>query len=240
MMRFGFKALLSASAMALLPAAATAATFSVFGPGVFSNDTAAMDAALGITGYRIEDFEDVTMLPDLTVRQDFRNGAPPSVMSGALPRVQASGAVQAPWDGSRFLTSYFNNKNQGAAQQAATVTFSFDPSSAFGLGLSGFGADTLHDITVVEDQMSQQVLLQSLTGFVASDTGHNGYVVITAAPDAVLTSVSFSFRTPLPSGAEDYVTFDRLALNPAPVPLSGTLPFLAIGLSCFAAMRRRS
>jgi hypothetical protein len=59
--------ILVVGAVVALGTTAEAYVITAFDPGVYDADTAAMDAALGITGYTIEDFEDGALVPDLTL-----------------------------------------------------------------------------------------------------------------------------------------------------------------------------
>ena len=42
-------------------------TMNFYHPSVYNGDTQQLDAAVGVTGYSIEDFEDVELIPSLSI-----------------------------------------------------------------------------------------------------------------------------------------------------------------------------
>ena len=81
----------------LYPPLAISYVVTDFGPTTYDPDTAAMDAALGITGYVVEDFEDTELLPEISISTD-KHPTPMSTIE-----IMEDTAGSRPWDGAYSL-----------------------------------------------------------------------------------------------------------------------------------------
>lgn len=209
----------------LLAGTASAFNVEVIHPSAYSADTVAMDAALGITGLVIEDFEDLDLVPGLRVATTSPDSAPTSV----LPNRYLDGSeffVNNSWDGPGALVNTVNNwswfcsnPNCSLGNIAQRRTFLLPGTSKFGVGLGNFQADVV-DHALLVNGVEVVAALESLPGFVSGINLRNGYLVITAGPGEIINEVAFELRqngtkTPIGGASGDGLIFDRLAFAPA-------------------------
>ena len=107
-----------------------------------SANTVAMDAALGISGYTIEDFEDTVLISGLTI--SFEGLIPENKSYTSLPKTfDSAGDSQTAnnfWDGTKVLTNAGNGLNGPFLPSAATnTTFALATGApVVGIGLANF------------------------------------------------------------------------------------------------------
>lgn len=128
--------IVSSALMAILAGSSLQAGFIVtfYSSSTYSQNTAAMDATLGITGYLIESFESAALLPGLTISLD---GSSPLT---SLPNVHIVNPVHltadSQWDGSAAATNGLNNQ---VGSHSDLITFAYAAGAgSFGVGLGSF------------------------------------------------------------------------------------------------------
>ena len=198
------------------------------------------NAAIGTA--TIEDFEDVNLIPGLTIRMGGVPAPYPNRMwTGTLPRVFKPSLAPScctiggpypnnPWDGTGALTNGglggtgLSGLSPGDGQFfdfqfADTVVFVMSTGKAmFGVGLSNFqsaasGDPPRTDHELIVNGVSKGVLETLLPGWVSGQYIKNRYLIITAtAPDAINT-VAIQNVT-----LADGLVFDKLALSDFTVP----------------------
>jgi len=174
-------------------------TISSFAPSVvFSGtgpaDLASLDAAVGITGFVIEDFEDISLVAGLTV-------------SGPFAFTPQSTFANAVWDG----TSYY-------VDQTNPVGLTLDVAGgalSFGLGVGDVDANATH-LYVNDLDFGSINALPNWEKL--GDNVRDVYIRIDAGIGETITSVRIEN---LVSG--DGVFVDRVAFNPVPEPGTGLL-----------------
>ena len=222
-----------ASAMALMMASGSAWPFDVevIHPSVHSADTAAMDAALGITGLVIEDFEDVNLVPGLRVATTNPDSAPTSV----LPNLYLDGSGvfnNNSWDGPGALVNTVNNWSWFCSDSRCALgniaqrrTFLLPAASKVGIGLGNFQAEIV-DHAVLVNGVEVVGAIESLPGFVNGVNVRNGYLTITAGPGEAINEVAIELRqngtkATVAGASGDGLIFDRVAF----APLTGLASF---------------
>lgn len=205
-----------------------------FAPTVYDSDTAAMDAALGIEGYEIEDFEDLDLMPGLMV--EYGNEGPISTLPGLFDPTNPTPVIPDPtavtWDGQHAMTNVSGNTWVGDAFDQMTFHLS-EPVVSFGVGLTGFDLfQARHDLSVNGESLGR---ISDFPNFEASGTrGHNIrnlYLIIDADPGETLSTIAINVIQ-LQGG--DGLIFDHVATF---IPEPGTLGILTIG--GLALLRRR-
>ncbi len=178
---------------------------------VFSTNTASMDVSLGIDGLVIEDFEDSTLMPGLSMIYD---GNSPSSSSSFLPVIDSTRA----WDG---ITSAINyHPNDPLHPRAQQVTFVLaQGATIFGVGLSNLEIDFNPNVQILVNGYVVVSSIADLSGYQDTDTGapvdgnKNIYVRLDAI-GGIINTVSFDIGTPV----DDDVEFDHVAFNIVPEP----------------------
>lgn len=217
--------LLLAAVGVYAPFAVDAFTVVVFPGSTHSADTTSMDAALGITGLAIEDFEDVTLAAGLQVATT----SPDSGPSATLPRLYIDGSgsfSNNSWAGPGALVNTSDNRiwyGPGAGSLdniAARTIFHVPGVRTFGVGLGNFQGD-LRDHALFVNGVLVEPTLETLPGFQSGINLRNGYLVITAGPGEVINSVAVEVRdngstAPLSGSAGDGLIFDHVAFGGEP------------------------
>ncbi|MFK7888316.1 MAG: LamG-like jellyroll fold domain-containing protein [Gammaproteobacteria bacterium] len=169
-------------------------TVTSFDPSVVFSGTgpaeqAALDAAVGITGYTIEDFEDLTLIPGLTTA------------GGAFGLNIAGTFTGALWDGANY---YVDQVLTGGG-----VTFNVaGGTSSFGIGLGDIDIPTVNLFVNGEDLGA----IRDLPNWVKlGDNVRDVYIRIDAAEGESITSVDVRQLT---GTFSDGVFFDHLAIAP--------------------------
>jgi hypothetical protein len=233
---------LVAGTLAVAPAEA-AITLVPFSPTAFSTNEAAMNAALGITSYQIEDFEDTELLGSLS----YRLGGPAAGTFGALPAVFSVSADLAftnnAWDGSRVLLGNAGNAFPEEVARASSVEFLIAGGArSFGVGLSNFQSLSAPRLQFPSNDHRLEIngvdfgSLEALAGWVPGRTLHNLYLRIDASGSDTINSVSFSNA----ANGVDLLVFDHVAIQAAPVPVPPALFSFLTGLCLlsYRALRR--
>ncbi|WDD99892.1 PEP-CTERM sorting domain-containing protein [Thalassomonas actiniarum] len=214
--------LLLTSSLLVASAASQASLITFYAPGVYSSDTSAMDAALGITGYEIESFDDTQLIDGLSY--SFIN--PDTEQSTELVNTLSYPGFS--WDDGYVLSNGNGGNNRWSSTWVQGITFFFED------GITGFGAGManaetnyggLHALRINDQDYGY---LEDHAGF-ASSSGRNGYLKINAEGNELIHSVTI-----LSSRANaDGIVFDHLAISraaSAAVPEPASIALLALGL----------
>ena len=218
---------------------AHAATITFFAPSAFSANTATMDTTLGITSYAIENFEDTTLIPGLTISFN-GNGynATRTALTATLTRTDT-----AFWDGNHFMENHPDNTDFGNTPplMASLVTFNYAAgATSFGVGLISFQsvnppADQfpITDHRLYLNGVPFAQTLEQLAGanWFGSAFGRNGFIRIDAAQNETITSVGFENIS-----GNDVIIFDHAAVRAVPEPSAVAL--LLIGALTQCSRRR--
>ena len=179
---------------------AQAITLTTFSPIGFS------DAIAGITGFQIEDFEDTTLIPGLSVEWASPNLGPVNILPDVVSIGDASYLVNDAWDGISFLT----NSRQGFVSLSDITSLKFSNSlTSVGIGVSNlnFNANLLVNGS----------FFRSFSSFNPSPILGTGIKSIYLRIDAEAGETINSIGIAAGSGA-DFIVFDRLAIKSAAQP----------------------
>ena len=191
-------------------------SFSITGysPSLYQTNTAAMDTALSIDGsYQIEDFEDTTLIPGLTVRYSDNNTTPLLNNSGYA----YSGFQYQVWDGAKVLSNYKDSNDW------KNVTFEFTSGvKSFAIGLACFETGNGIDHIYINNNSTALTAINNVTNYQNNGTSRNFYIKIEAGTNETINSVFFDINN------WDYIAFDHLAVQNIPEP--GTILLLAVTL----------
>lgn len=180
-------------------------TLSTFSPVGFS------DAVAGITGFTIEDFEDTTLISGLSIEWTSPNLGPVPVLPATYDPSGQSFFGNA-WDGSFTL----NNTRQGLYLQtpiSSTTTFHFaNPVTSIGLGISNVQFTGANSSTLLVNGVDFADFDTLIPAPILGPTGRSIYLRLDAGSHETITSIGIR------GGVDDFLTFDRLAVNNAPSP----------------------
>lgn len=217
---------------------ASAMTINMVSNTVYNSDTTIMDAALGVTGFTIEDFEDNNLVNGLSI--EYTN--PDSGPITTLPNLYQDGSglfSNNSWDSSGSLVNTINNlvwfgntnpnapsDNRGAI--SSRVTFHLNSQvTAFGIGLGNFQADAV-DHALLVNGVEIISVIGNLTGFTSGINLRNGYLLIHGEAGESIESVAFQVyetntKNPLSGFSGDGLVFDHVALAAVPIPAAAWL-----------------
>jgi hypothetical protein len=193
---------------------AEAFTVTTFSPTGFS------DAVAGITGFEIEDFEDTSLIPGLTITWEGAFGP-----VDTLPNTVSNGdfwwLANDAWDGDSFLTNWSTQPFQTTVAPTR-LDFSNSPTSV------GFG---LSNLNFTGSSLSvNNVLLGDLSSFgnTVFGTGiRSTYIRIDAEEGESINSIRIGANT------ADFLVFDRLAVDSA-TPIPEPMTILGTGFTLIA------
>jgi hypothetical protein len=184
---------------------------------------ASVDAV--IVGSTIEDFEDMNLIPGLTIQFSlWLNAAsavtadPAVTYTGTLPRTWDPSVVPLSnntWDGSHALVNGWDHK--WLAPLASSIVFQFStPQPSVGIGCSNFQSSvTFHQLLVNGISKGN---LEALPGWIDDIVhGKNGYLLFVGGPGDPITSIEFKANTHY-----DGLVWDKLAIGPMATPTNST------------------
>lgn len=209
--------------------------YTSFGAGQWS----APDATLGITGYTIEDFEDLTLASGLQISVTSGNGGygPSSTLPntfnpftdsthGSAFQLGGGGA----WDGTRGLINTRTNREFPYTESASWGFVGMHFSSpAASVGFSVQQMDLNAELWI--DGVLQGAMA-TLAGWSVNGQ-RQGYLRIDATGSDTISQITI--RNGLNGDFRDGIMFDHLAFSPVPEPAS----IVALGLGALIAVRRR-
>ena len=231
--------------LALASASSHGYVITGFGPHVYNANTATMNATLGVTGYRIEDFEDASLQSGFSIEYTHTGLGQLSSLPNVCPSGMVCTANDPPadvpyfrrdfpghaWDGDHILYT-----PQPDNVESALVLRFLNGATSVGIGLSDYPARQLRTHAwAINGQRVGQV--DETPNFFPNDTGRNLYLRIDAeSGEAPITSLTFFH-----SAVGDALEYDHVAFleTPAKVPEPGTLALLALGLAGLGYSRRR-
>ena len=233
-----------------LPCASNAAIVSLAPNTAYDANTADMDLALGLDAYTIEDFEDVNLVPGLSIEYISPDNGPITMLSQTYTDGSGSFSNNS-WDGNKALVNTFDNdiwfggpNGDVRGKIAQRVIFNVGSVDFFGVGLGNFQAE-IADHAVLINGVEVVSAIESLADFTSGINIRNGYLMIEAMSGEAINSVAIELRfnntsTPIENGVQgDGLIFDHLAIGdrvpavpvPAAVWLFGTALLGLLGIS---------
>jgi len=179
---------------------AQAITLTTFSPIGFS------DAIAGITGFQIEDFEDTTLIPGVSVQWTSPNLGPVNILPTTYnPSIQ--GFTGNAWDGNLTL----NNTQQGfytinSISSTTTLNFSNQPTSV-GIGISNLQFTGSNSSTLVVNGVDFADFDNFVPAPILGTTGRSIYIRLDANTNETINSIGIR------GGSGDFLVFDRLAVG---------------------------
>ncbi len=221
-----------AGALVLSTSAFAGYSYNSFGAGAWGTS----DATLGVSGYTIEDFEDVNLAGGLMVGVVSPNGnlAPTSVLPNTFkPADDAFGNAftlggGGAWDGLHGVINTRTNQTFSYSESGSwgNLTFYFNSARSVGFSLQQMDRDA----NLIINGVSQGSINLLATNF-SGGNGRQGYFRIDATGSDVINSVGLVDAF----GGGDGYMFDHVAFTTVPEP--GSLAVL--GLGALAILRKR-
>ncbi len=222
-----------------------------FSPSSFNTNEATMNAALGITGYQITNFE-TTALPS-GIKYSLAGGAPRSSLPNLFSVNDPSAlglAANDNWDGLNVLTNDTNNQFPGVgggARIANSISFNLTGNViGFGIGLSNFqslgGPIQISNHDLLVNGVNLGTLETLAGGLWTAGLGRNAFLRIDGTGGTTINTVLFQVNTPGPTG--DWLVFDHLAIqtaldNGSPTPEPSSFVLTIAGGILLAARKLR-
>ena len=213
-----------------LPSFSNAAIIDVLSSSLYSSDTVAMDAALGITGYEIESFDDTTLISGFSYSLLEPDIGPITELANVFAFEPRLGVYNS-WDDEFILTSAKAGENSWNIPWAKGVKFMFDGGvNSLGLGLINFEIQGGKHTVLVND--TAVGTLESDSDFVSS-VDRNGYLKVDAEAGEVINSVTILTEN------LDGMAFDRLAISRSSVSVPEPSSLFLFSSAMFLLLRRR-
>jgi hypothetical protein len=190
--------------------------FATFAPSVYNANTSQMDIALGLTSHAIEDFEDTTLLPNLS----YSLTNPPGGTFTALPATATFAGNE--WDGTNVLFNTSNNTFGGPTSNTITFTIAGGATS-IGFGLSNFQSLSLpsqNGFPITDHELFVNGVSQGTIETIAAATMAPGqnirnlYLKIDADSNGTVNSINTVAFTNLVTNPSDILAFDHIAIVP--------------------------
>jgi hypothetical protein len=208
---------------------AQAVSITFFPSTVFSSNPTILNQNVGITGYTIEDFEDKTLIPGLSIT--YSGGVFTSTIT-SLPNL--SNTYSQSWDGQHTLFNIPSNQLSNSVfcpstECAKLTTLNFSNSIiSVGIGLSGFQSlnpppsapdnpITDHRLLINGIPFSQTIEQLAGVNWKSANFQRNAYLRIDALQGESISSIGFENITAVPS-TEDVLEFDHLAIKSVAQP----------------------
>ncbi len=233
-------------ALCLSQARVSSATMiTLFSSATYSTDAASMDASLGLTGFLVEDFEDTTLLADLSL---IYTGNGFNTVQHSLPQTLTFEA----WDGSHVVSNNPPNATPANGTWPSRTTIAYAAGvRSMGVGLIGFQSLSLPpneypitDHRLYVNGVAIGTTLESLwgNGWTAAPFGRNGYLRVDAGPGETIWSLGFENILDPQGIGSDVLLFDHVAIDPAvhSVPESGSMLNIVAALVSLAALKWRT
>lgn len=234
--------------MGMIAQTAGAAIVVTFVPAsAFNANTAVMDAALGISGSIIEDFEDTTLINGLSIRL---SGGVATTVWNSLPNLSnaatcGSNGIGA-WDGTLAASNSVTNLIDNCAKPtglASLTEFLYAPgTTSFGLALTNFQSLAAPAFAVTDHRLFVNGVdlgvIETLAGSNWSPgIVRNAYLRVDATGGDTITSVGIQNIA-----GTDYIAFDRLSVAGAastevPEPTTGIS--LVVAGAIVAGLKKR-
>jgi hypothetical protein len=228
------------------PVAHAGMILNFFPASVFSTNTPAMYSTLGISGgYMIDNFENGTLLPGLSIT--LSGGVPTTTWVASVPNLSNGNDCGVPtWDGTHAVTNSLNNVLNSCytpSGLANVTTFTYAPgTTSFGIGFVNFQSLNSAQYPVTDHELIVNGIdlgtLESLGGSSwTGGMGRNAYLRIDATAGTFINSVAIRN---ISTGQQDYLVFDTLALAPFEEPEPATVWLLSLGTLTLVWYSRRS
>jgi hypothetical protein len=211
---------------------AQAITLTTFSPIGFS------DAIAGIIGFEIEDFEDTTLTPGLSIEWTSPNLGPVNSLPTTYNPITIDGLTGNTWDGNLTL----NNNRQGSYQptriySTTTLHFSNQPKSV-GLGISNIEFTGSNSSTLIVNGVDFADFDNFAPAPIVGYLSRSIYIRL----DADNTNESIN-SIGIRGGSGDFLIFDRLAIKTSqttPIPEPSTiLGIVTLGLGALFSKKHK-
>ena len=185
---------------------AQAITLTTFSPIGFS------DAIAGITGFQIEDFEDTTLIPGLSIEWKSPYLGPVSSLPKTYNPITIDGLTGNTWDGNLTL----NNNRQGSYQPTraySTTTLSFSNKiTSIGLGISNLEFTGSNSSTLIVNGVDFADFDNFAPAPLLGAFSRSIYIRLDASTNETINSIGIR------GGSGDFLIFDRLAIKSVAQP----------------------
>jgi len=211
----------------------------------YNVNTATMDAALGVTGYRIENFEDASLISGFSIEYTHTGLGQLTSLPNVCPNIYCAVGFDNPndplyfrrnfpthaWDGEHILYT-----PQPSNAESALILRFHNGASSVGVGLSDYNDKERHTWAINGIVMGE---VANIPNFSQADSGRSTYMRVDAeSGDAPITSVSFFHKVVYDALEYDHVAFLESPLPAVPEP--ETYVMLLAGLALLgSAIRRR-
>ena len=209
---------------------ANAFTVSAFSPIGFTDEIA------GISNFEIEDFEDTTLIPGLSVEwigAAIGSVGPLTTLPNTVNNSDYWFAHNNAWDGTNLMGNLlgkhgYHRVNHNYTADITKFNFSNNPTSV-GIGISNY--QSTGATLIINDVVYGE--LSSIGSEVTRGLGKNVYLRIDAEEGEVINSISIDGRP------ADFLGFDRIAVGHAGVPEPFTILGTGTAIAFGAGFKRK-